>query len=128
MNFAKVSLPLLLAVTTFVGCKDHDCPAIFIPGVAVTVTDAATGAFLCDAHVKIAKGSKDEATDEYPPPSGDGGTSEECEYRGGWEGGSYSVTVERDGYVSQTVASPDVPTGDCGITKTVKMQIALVKR
>jgi hypothetical protein len=121
-------LPLLAVPMISLGCSSgsHACPAVFIPAIAVTVTDA-SGAPICDAQVTIAKGSKDESTPPVFITKDDAGAPLACSYTGGWEVGTFTVTVARDGYVSQTLSANSGPADDCGVTRSAPVSVVLTK-
>lgn len=97
------------------------CPAIAAANFSVVVTDKATGRRICDATV--------EATDTA---SGDKakldvfGGSTDCAYSGGFYSrpGTFSLTVSKAGYTTQTQTGVKVEAGVCTVTPA-QVSIAL---
>lgn len=117
---AALSIGLCL---TAVGCGGDDgiaCTTIAAASLNIKVTDAATGMSICDATVT----AKDGTFTEVLMPAG---ISSSCQYAGPYErAGTYSVTVEKAGYVTQTKTGLVVTKDVCHVMP-VSATIALAK-
>jgi hypothetical protein len=89
------------------------CPAIAAANFNITVTDKATGQRICDAKVE----ATDSATMEKVTLDAFGSAGS-CSYSGGFydRPGSFSVTVSKAGYPSQTQTNIQVIKGVCNVT------------
>lgn len=96
------------------GCGDEPspviCTAIAVAALNVTVLDAATSRPICDAEVTVTDGGFRETLPVFPA-SGAG-----CRYSGPFERpGTYTVTVRRAGYPTETQSGVRVTADECHV-------------
>jgi hypothetical protein len=102
---------LAATVLPFTGCPIYDdggviCTEIFVYGLNVTVTDAATGGVIEGATLTLTEGDFTETMMEVNP--GD--------YVGAGErAGTYILTVEAEGYATQTVEDITIDADECHV-------------
>jgi hypothetical protein len=75
----------------------------------VRVVDASTGAPICDATVTAAIGNMSATSlspSTQPTSSPDGAI--DCSFRGGATPGTYTITVSRSGYATQTSTTDEL--------------------
>lgn len=96
------------------------CTTLLAYSLTITVTDAATGARICDATVTATDGAFSQALDKI-----DG--IPDCTYFGPAErAGTYQVTVTKAGYMTATKTGLVVTKDECHV-KGVAATIALSK-
>ncbi|MEO5588508.1 MAG: hypothetical protein ABIS03_02890 [Gemmatimonadaceae bacterium] len=102
------------------GCRedirnDILCPAAIYPGIEVTVKDSRTGQSIADGAVGVAR--EGAYLDSLRAASFQGTTVLSLAGALG-RAGTYTVTVERSGYVTWTKSNVDVERGACGVVTT----------
>lgn len=118
--FARFGIPtLLFAVTPVLSACGGDpgpggaCAAIAAANFNITVTDKASGLRICDATVE----ATDVASSEKAKLSAFGGSSD-CAYSGGFyeRPGTFTLTVSKSGYTTQTQMGIKIEKGVCNVT------------
>ncbi len=115
-------LPLLSLAAPLSGCGQSSdsgvvCGAIAAAGLSVGVTNAQTGAAICDATVTASEGSYSEKL-----------LATACRYVGAYERpGTYVVTVDAQGFDRRAVADMRVAMGGgvCPHVQEVQLEVPL---
>ena len=115
----------LLCVVAGSGCGlgATACPDLAAANFTVTVLDAATSQRICDATVTATETS----TGTTMSLSSFGGSAD-CTYSGGFyeRAGTFSISVQKSGYVTATQSGVVVTKGVCNVS-TVPLTIRLSK-
>lgn len=125
LGLFRVTATLSLA-SLLIGCggdpgPGYACPAIAAANFNVVVTDKASGKRICDATVE----ATDAASGDKAKLDAFGGASD-CAYSGGFyeRPGTFSLSVSKVGYTTQTQAGIKVEKGVCNVM-SAQVTIAL---
>lgn len=98
------------------------CPAVAIAGLHVVVTNASSGARLCDASVTATQGSYSEVLTAV------GTDVETCAFQGVFStGGAFEVRATRPGF-EPAEATATVEADGCGPVRTKEVTLPLIPR
>lgn len=107
LSLSVASLVLLATSTACAG--PPACTDLLAFGLNVTVTDAANGERICDATVTATDGDFSETLQPF-------GEATDCTYAGAGErAGTYTITVEKDGYATLTEDNVVVEEDECHV-------------
>jgi hypothetical protein len=119
----KSLLALMLLAVGCGGSGSTACPALAAANFGVTVVDASSGQRICDATVSATETSSGSSMALTPF-----GGSSDCTYSGGFyeRAGTFSLSVQKSGYVTATQSGVVVTKGVCNVS-TVPLTIRLSK-
>lgn len=129
LSAVNTALPLAAILVFTAGCRDTvdtiSCPAVVAPAVDVEVRDARTGAPLAQGvEGSVRDGTFVDALKPYRGVSADPATLVSLQAAAG-RPGTYTILVERTGYLPWTVTGVKVTKRECGV-ETVLVHANLV--